>query len=53
MSTLVILLGFGALFALFALLGPAERSGSCGLRCGENPKCGHCPSDAPEVPASR
>lgn len=47
MSTLLAILVLAALFAVFALLGPAERGRSCsGRRVGEEP-CGRCPKASP------
>lgn len=48
MATVITIAVFGLLFALFALLGPAERSRTCGGReAGEGP-CTKCPLSAAE-----
>jgi len=41
----MILLVFGAVFAGFALLGPAERSRACEDARPGDPKCEQCPLD--------
>ena len=43
MGTVIVIAGFGVFFALFALLGPAERSKPCGGRKAGQGFCGHCP----------
>jgi hypothetical protein len=43
MLTLAILLVFGVMFAVFAVLGAAERARACEHGRLGNPKCEHCP----------
>jgi hypothetical protein len=43
---LVILVAFGLFFAVFAVLGPAERPSGCDDARFGDPKCEHCPLDA-------
>jgi len=43
MTTLLAVLGIGVLFAIFAVLGPAERSTPCGGKGPGDAKCDMCP----------
>lgn len=45
MLTLAILLVFGVMFAVFAVLGAAERARACEHGQLGDPKCEHCPLD--------
>jgi hypothetical protein len=45
MLTLAILLVFGVMFAVFAVLGAAERARACERGQLGDPKCEHCPLD--------
>lgn len=45
MTTAAILLVFGVAFALFAVLGPAERAHVCDHARPGDPKCEHCTLD--------
>ena len=52
MTTFIAIAVFGLLFAVFALLGPAERSKPCGgKKPGQNP-CSSCPLVDPDQPDS-
>jgi hypothetical protein len=42
-TTVIAILVFALLFTLFALLGPAERSRTCGGRTAGEERCGSCP----------
>ncbi|MCJ7630354.1 MAG: hypothetical protein MUO50_18425 [Longimicrobiales bacterium] len=46
MTTVIAIAVFGLLFALFALLGPAERSRHCGGRKAGEERCDKCPLSA-------
>lgn len=50
MTTLAIILLLGVAFAVFAVLGPAERAKGCDHGRVGDPKCEHCPL-GDEVPA--
>lgn len=45
METLAVLLVLGAAFAVFAVLGPAERAAVCDHGRPGDPACEHCPLD--------
>lgn len=45
MITVLALIAFGAAFAAFAVLGPAERAQVCDHARPGDPKCEHCPLD--------
>lgn len=45
MLTLAILLVFGVMFAVFAMLGAAEGARACDHGQVGDPKCEHCPLD--------
>lgn len=51
METVGILLLLGVAFAVFALLGPAERAKVCDHGQAGDPKCEHCPLDGDELVA--
>ncbi|MFH1763062.1 MAG: hypothetical protein ABIF09_02615 [Gemmatimonadota bacterium] len=46
MTAAIAIAVFVLFFALFALLGPAERSRGCGGRGAGEERCGSCPLDA-------
>lgn len=52
MTTVIAIVVFGLLFALFALLGPAERSRTCGGREAREERCDKCPLRAAEQSAA-
>lgn len=49
MTTLAVLLVFGVMFAVFAVLGAAEPSRACEHGRLGDPKCEHCPLDGGEL----